>query len=151
MEGLEQLRRGEPVLNFENRYRCKDGSWRWLSRVGVPEGNRLYSSTRDVTTAREQTDALAEAEEALRQSQKREAVGHLTGGLAHDFNNLLAGISGSIELIGKRIAQGRVAEVDRYLAGAQEAAKRAAALTHRLLAFSRRQTLAPDLPTWVCS
>ena len=63
--------------------------------------------------------------------------------MAHDFNNLLAGISGSLELIGKRIAQGRVAEVDRYLAGARDAATRAAALTHRLLAFSRRQTLAP--------
>ena len=143
MEAFGRLRHGEPVLNFENRYRCKDGSWRWLSWVAVPEGSRLYSSTRDITAAREQAEALAEAEEALRQSQKMEAVGHLTGGLAHDFNNLLAGISGSLELIGRRIAQGRVAEVDRYLAGARESAARAAALTHRLLAFSRRQTLAP--------
>ena len=143
IEAFDRIRHGEPVLNFENRYRCKDGTWRWLSWVAVPEGNRLYSSTRDVTAAREQAEALAEAEEALRQSQKMEAVGHLTGGLAHDFNNLLAGISGSLELIAKRIAQGRVADVDRYLAGAQESAKRAAALTHRLLAFSRRQTLAP--------
>ncbi len=143
MEAFGQLRHGEPVLNFENRYRCKDGSWRWLSWVAVPEGGRLYSSTRDVTAAREQSEALAEAEEALRQSQKMEAVGHLTGGLAHDFNNLLAGISGSLELIGKRISQGRVAEVDRYLVGARDSTTRAAALTHRLLAFSRRQTLAP--------
>ena len=143
MDGYDKLRRGEPVVNFQNRYRHKDGSWRWLSWVAVPEGDRLYSSTRDVTAARLQAEALAEAEEALRQSQKMEAVGQLTGGLAHDFNNLLAGISGSLELIGKRITQGRVAEVDRYVAGAQESAKRAAALTHRLLAFSRRQTLAP--------
>jgi CheY-like chemotaxis protein len=72
-----------------------------------------------------------------------EAVGQLTGGLAHDFNNLLTGISGSLELLQTRVAQGRLGEVDRYVAAAQGAASRAAALTHRLLAFSRRQTLDP--------
>jgi len=82
-------------------------------------------------------------EEALRQAQKMEAVGQLTGGLAHDFNNLLAGISGAFEMIGARLAQGRTADVERYLGAGQGAARRAAALTHRLLAFSRRQTLAP--------
>ena len=83
------------------------------------------------------------AEEALRQSQKMEAVGQLTGGLAHDFNNLLTGITGSLELLETRIAEGRFAAVQRYVAAAQGAARRAAALTHRLLAFSRRQTLDP--------
>ena len=82
-------------------------------------------------------------EELLRQSQKMEAVGQLTGGLAHDFNNLLAGISGSLELMHLRMQQGRFNDVDRYMGAAQGAAKRAAALTHRLLAFSRRQTLDP--------
>ncbi len=82
-------------------------------------------------------------EELLRQSQKMEAVGQLTGGLAHDFNNLLAGISGSLELIQLRVQQGRFNDVDRCMAAAQGAARRAAALTHRLLAFSRRQTLDP--------
>ena len=82
-------------------------------------------------------------EEVLRQSQKMEAVGQLTGGLAHDFNNLLAGISGSLELMALRIGQGRIAELDRYMVAAQGASRRAAALTHRLLAFSRRQTLDP--------
>ena len=72
-----------------------------------------------------------------------EAVGQLTGGLAHDFNNLLAGISGSLELMQTRMQQGRLTDVDRYMTAAQGAAKRAAALTHRLLAFSRRQTLDP--------
>jgi signal transduction histidine kinase/ActR/RegA family two-component response regulator len=91
------------------------------------------------TALREQ----AETEEALRQSQKMEAVGQLTGGLAHDFNNLLAGISGSLELMQIRMQQGRLTDVDRYMAAAQSAAKRAGALTHRLLAFSRRQTLDP--------
>jgi PAS domain S-box-containing protein len=92
------------------------------------------------------TEAIAErkqAEEALRQSQKMEAVGQLTGGIAHDFNNLLTGIMGSLELMQARLRQGRLGEIDRYVATAQSAAKRAASLTHRLLAFSRRQTLDP--------
>lgn len=83
------------------------------------------------------------AEDALRQSQKMEAVGQLTGGLAHDFNNLLAGISGAIEMIQLRVTQGRVNELERYAVAAQGAVRRAAALTHRLLAFARRQTLDP--------
>lgn len=89
------------------------------------------------------TAELMQAEEKLRQSQKMEAVGQLTGGLAHDFNNLLAGISGALELMSLRIDQGRWKDVDKYIVTAQGAAKRAAALTHRLLAFSRRQTLDP--------
>src|SRR3954447_2373909 len=83
------------------------------------------------------------AEEALRQSQKMEAVGQLTGGLAHDFNNLLTGISGSLQLLQTRLSQGRVDELGRYITAAEGAARRAASLTHRLLAFSRRQTLDP--------
>ena len=75
------------------------------------------------------------AEEALRQSQKMEAVGQLTGGLAHDFNNLLTAIMGSLDLLQTRVKEGRYDRIDRYVTGAQEAAERAAALTHRLLAF----------------
>ena len=82
-------------------------------------------------------------EQTLRQSQKMEAVGQLTGGLAHDFNNLLTGITGSLELLVARIGQGRINDLERYVNAAQGAARRAAALTHRLLAFSRRQTLEP--------
>jgi signal transduction histidine kinase/CheY-like chemotaxis protein/GAF domain-containing protein len=89
------------------------------------------------------TEELRSAHAALRQSQKMEAVGQLTGGIAHDFNNLLAGISGSLELISKRIAQGRGTEIGRYVEAAQGATQRAATLTQRLLAFSRRQTLDP--------
>ncbi|WP_426199415.1 response regulator [Pseudomonas sp. DC3200b2] len=91
----------------------------------------------------ERTRELLRSEEQLRQSQKMEAVGQLTGGIAHDFNNLLTGISGSLELLQSRIAQGRTQDLDRYINAAQGASRRAAALTHRLLAFSRRQTLAP--------
>ncbi len=102
-----------------------------------------YQFSTDITERRVAEVRLAEAEEQLRQSQKMEAVGQLTGGIAHDFNNLLAGISGSLELLQRRLTQGRFAEADRYIEGALGASRRAALLTQRLLAFSRRQTLAP--------
>ncbi|WP_445678776.1 ATP-binding protein [Radicibacter daui] len=111
-------------------------------RDRVTEMLRELNETLEQRVA-EQTAELMSKEEALRQSQKMEAVGQLTGGLAHDFNNLLAGISGSLDLMLTRMRQGRVGELERYIIGAQGAAKRAAALTHRLLAFSRRQTLDP--------
>ncbi len=264
MLAAARLAQGEAQLDFENRYRCRDGSYRWLSWNAVPRDGLIYSTVRDVTALKQQaaelqrsratlrsvfetsyqlqallasdgqvldanavslaaiaaeldevvgrpfwdtpwfnrtpqmpelvrravaaaaagespqmsvalsvalgvrsydvsirplldaagavvaivaeavdtTDRL-EAEEKLRQSQKMEAVGQLTGGIAHDFNNLLTGITGSLELLQTRVAQGRTGEIDRYVGAAQGAARRAAALTHRLLAFSRRQTLAP--------
>ena len=135
--------RDVPAQRIDNRYRHKDGGWRWLSWVTVPDAGKVYCSARDITFEREQQAALELAQEQLRHSQKMEAVGQLTGGLAHDFNNLLAGISGSLELMNMRIRQGRVSELERYMSVAQGATRRAAALTHRLLAFSRRQTLAP--------
>ena len=91
----------------------------------------------------EAVDQRMQAEEALRQAHKMEAVGQLTGGIAHDFNNLLTGIIGSLELLDTRIRQGRFKDIDRYVSAARGAAKRAATLTHRLLAFARRQTLDP--------
>lgn len=117
------------------------------------ERRRAEIELRELAASLEQqveqrTRDLIAAEEALRQSQKMEAVGQLTGGLAHDFNNLLTGITGGLEMIQMRRAQGRHEDVDRYVYAAQGAARRAAALTHRLLAFSRRQTLAPK-PTCV--
>ncbi|NPD67736.1 response regulator [Acetobacteraceae bacterium] len=84
---------------------------------------------------------IRDLNEKLRQAQKMEAVGQLTGGIAHDFNNLLAGIIGSLELLQIRVGQGRIGEIDRYIAMAMTSANRAASLTHRLLSFSRRQTL----------
>ncbi|WP_277980859.1 hybrid sensor histidine kinase/response regulator [Sphingomonas phyllosphaerae] len=112
------------------------------------ERRRAERELADLTAHLEQevearTTELMRAEEQLRQAHKMEAVGQLTGGLAHDFNNLLTGISGALEMIQVRVAQGRVAELDRYVTAAQGATRRAAALTHRLLAFSRRQTLDP--------
>jgi signal transduction histidine kinase len=102
-----------------------------------------YQFSTDVTERRLADLRLAEAQEQLRQSQKMEAVGQLTGGIAHDFNNLLAGIIGSLELLERRIGDGRLAGIERYIESARTASQRAAALTQRLLAFSRRQTLAP--------
>jgi PAS domain S-box-containing protein len=139
----EALNSDQPALRIENRYRHKAGGWRWLSWVAVPADGKVYCSARDVTLERERQEELERAHEQLRQSQKMEAVGQLTGGLAHDFNNLLAGISGSLELMNMRIHQGRLGDVERYMSTAMGATRRAAALTHRLLAFSRRQTLAP--------
>jgi CheY-like chemotaxis protein/nitrogen-specific signal transduction histidine kinase len=86
---------------------------------------------------------LKATEEALLQSQKMEAVGQLTGGIAHDFNNLLTGIVGSLDLLQTRLNQGRTDNVARYIDAAMTSANRAAALTHRLLAFARRQPLIP--------
>ncbi|MGU3408095.1 ATP-binding protein [Methylobacterium brachiatum] len=142
-EGGRQLAEGRSQARFDNRYRHRDGSYRWITWAARPGETVINAVGRDFTAERERADALAAAEEALRQSQKMEAVGQLTGGIAHDFNNLLAGISGSLELIQTRLAQGRLKDVDRYINAAQGASKRAAALTHRLLAFSRRQTLDP--------
>jgi signal transduction histidine kinase len=89
----------------------------------------------------ERTAQLRHNEEALRQSQKMEAVGQLTGGIAHDFNNMLTGIIGSLELLRRRLARGRTEDLDSLIDLGVTSANRAASLTHRLLAFSRRQSL----------
>ncbi|MEO7634918.1 MAG: PAS domain-containing protein, partial [Sphingomicrobium sp.] len=157
------------VYEVEFRLRRHDGDYRWFLARAEPTRDEVGTVTgwvgtnTDVDQRRrqgeqleilaatlesqvaERTAELMSAEEALRQSQKMEAVGQLTGGLAHDFNNLLTAISGGLEMIAMRIAQGRTDDIERYSNAAQTAAKRAAALTHRLLAFSRRQTLDPKL------
>src|SRR5208282_4186478 len=84
-------------------------------------------------------------EDQLRQSHKMEAVGQLTGGIAHDFNNMLSGIIGSLEILKRRIATGRLDDVQRFMDAAWTSANRAASLTQRLLAFSRRQSLDPKI------
>ena len=142
-EGAQSLSRGATLSRFDNRYRHKDGSYRWIAWAAVPGGKLINAVGRDFTAEKEQAETLQQTEELLRQSQKMEAVGQLTGGIAHDFNNLLTGISGSLQLMQTRIAQGRIGDIDRYVEASQAASKRAAALTHRLLAFSRQQTLEP--------
>ena len=128
---------------YEFRCRHKDGSYRWIAWSATPDAGLVYASGRNVTAEKEAAVALARAEDLLRQSQKMEAVGQLTGGIAHDFNNLLAAISGSLELLQRRVESGRTDGLQRYTLAAMTAAQRAASLTQRLLAFARRQPLDP--------
>jgi PAS domain S-box-containing protein len=126
----------------------KDGTRFWAGIVvqAIYDDGALVGFakiTRDLTERREAQAQLTQSQQQLIQAQKMEAVGNLTGGLAHDFNNLLTGILGSLELLRLRINQGHLANLDRYLGAAHGAATRAASLTHRLLAFARRQTLEP--------
>lgn len=138
---MERLLRGETVERFEDRLAHADGSWRWISWTLVPEGDVFYAVGRDVTPERETAEELAYAQEALRQSQKMEAMGQLTGGVAHDFNNLLTPIVGSLDLL-QRKGVGNERE-QRLIEGAIQSADRAKILVQRLLAFARRQPLQP--------
>lgn len=101
----------------------------------------VIETTARVSAEKAQADALRLAEEALRQSQKMDAIGQLTGGVAHDFNNLLTGISGSLDFLSQRLAQGRTDDLARHIAVAKCGADKAAVLTRRLLNFSRRHPL----------
>ena len=136
LAGVAQLARGEGLTEFEVQMVHANGQNSLIAWNAEPLGDTFYLVGRNVTEQRR-------VEEALRQSQKMEAVGQLTGGIAHDFNNLLQGITGSLNLLEKRLAQGRLGDLNRFITGAMGAANRAAALTHRLLAFSRRQPLDP--------
>ena len=129
-----KLSAGITTLAFENRYRSKDGSYRLLSWTAVPDAGFIHAIARDVTRERA-------TEDALRQSQKLEAIGQLTGGVAHDFNNVLAVIKNSIELLRRK----ELAEEKRvrFMDAISNAVIRATKLTGQLLAFARRQALQP--------
>lgn len=127
----------------EGRLRHVDGHYRRFSLSAMPGADFTTLLGHDISQDHEREQALRQAEELLRHGQKMEAVGQLTGGMAHDFNNLLAGISASLEMLERRIAQGRTENIDKYLHAARNASDRAAELTHRLLAFARRQPLSP--------
>lgn len=118
-----------------------DGTSRWISWVTSREGEIIYAYGRDVTAEKAQAAILLETEAQLRQSQKMEAVGQLTGGIAHDFNNMLTGVIGALGVVRQRVSVGRLDDLDRFIDAGVSSAQRAAALTHRLLAFSRRQSL----------
>ncbi len=144
--------------------RNDDHAPRWIARRGEilreGAGYRLVGVIYDITAAKEQEARLRElndtlesrveqevairqkAEEALRQSQKMEAVGQLTGGIAHDFNNLLMAISSSMALLQKRVPADPA--IHRLIDNAMQGAQRGAALTQRMLAFARRQDLTSE-------
>ncbi|TXC72756.1 PAS domain S-box protein [Sphingomonas ginsenosidivorax] len=124
------------LIDVEDRRKLSEERDRALTEL-----RRLNDTLEQRVAAR--TADLMQAEEALRQAQKMEAVGQLTGGLAHDFNNMLTAVTGGLELLSHRVAAGQYDKLDRYMTMALSGAHRAAALTQRLLAFSRRQTLAP--------
>jgi PAS domain S-box-containing protein len=164
---FRRLRETGEAFFIEKRYVLPDGGVTWVSnhvslvadaRRGEP---RISIVVSDINERRRATEALkqinetlgqrvreeveqrARVEDALRQAQKMEAVGQLTGGIAHDFNNLLQSILMALELTQELVRRGRGSEVERFIETARSSARRAAALTHRLLAFSRRQPLDP--------
>ncbi|HEX6011017.1 MAG TPA: response regulator, partial [Geminicoccaceae bacterium] len=136
----ESLAAGHPTLSFKNRLRHRDGSYRWIVWTAVPQEGVVYAVGRDVTEAKA-------TEEQLRQAQKMETIGQLTGGVAHDFNNLLTVVCGNLETIQRDAARlegdGPSSRIRRAPENAMRGARRATVLTQRLLAFSRRQPLDP--------
>jgi PAS domain S-box-containing protein len=131
LEAAQHLAAGQSVREFENRFKCKDGTYRWLSWTGfpLPEQGLIFNVTRDVTARRQ-------LEEQLRQSQKIETLGTLAGGIAHDFNNLLTAIFGHVDLA--RVELGQPAKAEEHLNQVERVARRAAAISRSLLTFSRR-------------
>ena len=144
-EAVKAAAAGVDVEGFENLYRHKDGSLRCLTWRTSEEGGLIYAYARDVTEQKAQAEDLQGVAERLRQAQKMEAVGQLTGGIAHDFNNMLTGVIGGLDIVRRRRRDGRQDDVDRFIDVAYQSAERAATLTKRLLAFSRRQSLEPKI------
>jgi PAS domain S-box-containing protein len=133
----------EALPIFENRFRHRDGGYRWISWVAAPEDGMIYANGRHITAEKEAAAKLAAIQDQLRQSQKMESLGQLTGGIAHDFNNLLGIIQLNLELIRERL--GDDPEADEMAGMALGATERGTSLTHRLLAFARQQPLEPKI------
>ena len=133
----------QAARHVENRLLKRDGGYCWITWSMSSSQDKLYMTGRDDTDLKAQAEALRETENALRQSQKMEAVGRLTGGIAHDFNNMLQGITGALYLIERKLASGTPEQALRFVSVAMDSANRAAHLTQRLLTFSRRQPIDP--------
>jgi PAS domain S-box-containing protein len=143
MVGNAELAQGISHTRFDNRYRHKDGSYRWISWSTRAGDGTVNAVGRDFTDEQRRIDALVLAEDAMRQSQKMEAVGQLTGGVAHDFNNLLTIMRSSVDFL--RRPDLSETRRQRYLTAVSETVDRAAKLTAQLLAFARRQALKPEV------
>src|ERR1700759_1381248 len=141
LEAIGRMAENGLPTRFENRIATKDGDWKSIEWTGAPEADGLtfIAIGRDLSHVKAREAELERAQEALRQSQKMEAMGQLTGGVAHDFNNLLTPIVGSLDMLQRR---GLADERERRLVeGALQSAERAKTLVQRLLAFARRQPL----------
>ncbi|WP_060516446.1 ATP-binding protein [Pseudomonas sp. NBRC 111134] len=138
VSGFLQYRNTEQL---ETRLRHCDGHYHWFRWSARFNGSLLTAVGRDITEDRE--EAARKSEALMRNSERMEVVGQLAGGMGHEMNNLLSGIGGSLELLQRRLQDGRLERVDAYLEVARESVLRAMELTHRLLAFSRHQPLAP--------
>ena len=141
LQDLSRLAHGAPTLRMENRYRRRDGGYRWISWTAVPAQKLIHAIGRDVTDEKEARLALVRSEQALLQAQKLESIGKLTGGVAHDFNNVLQIISGNLQLLKLTVADSPQAA--QRLDSAASAVERGAKLSSQLLAFARRQPLKP--------
>ncbi|WP_252272504.1 response regulator [Pseudomonas subflava] len=156
---MSTLRRGRVAQRFVNRVRHRDGSYRWISWNAVPDAGRAYVAGRDITSEIASIDKLADANSALRQQiherekveatlhqmQRLEAVGQLTAGVAHDFNNLLTVILTSANFLQRDLERGAPLENCLHrLNYIRTSGERGATLTSQLLAFARRQQLAPS-------
>lgn len=140
---ISRMSEGNSVVQFENRYRRRDGGYSWIAWNAFPNEDQIHAVGRDVGADRERAAALALAQEQLRQAQKIEAIGKLTGGVAHDFNNLLQVISGNLQLLSNDVVGNERAE--RRVANAMAGVSRGSKLASQLLAFGRRQPLAPKV------
>jgi PAS domain S-box-containing protein len=138
MAGRARLAQGVPTVRMENRFRHKDGSWRWIQWTMTAEKGLIYVSGRHVTNEKEAAIALDRARLQRANSQKMEALGQLTGGVAHDFNNLLMIVSGHAQGLTRRLTDPRDA---RAVEAILIASARGESLTRQLLSFSRNQPL----------
>jgi len=140
--GRKQLAQGVPTVRMENRFRHKDGTWRWLHWTMTEDNGLIYVAGRHVTAEKESAAALQQAQRQAAHLQKMEAIGQLTGGVAHDFNNLLMIVSGHAQSLKKRLSETRDI---RALQAIEMAATRGENLTRQLLAFSRTLPLNPTV------
>ncbi len=140
---LSRVADGTAIMTSESVLLTRDGGRRRIAWTSVPDGETIYAFGRDITAETEAAAALASSEAALRQAQKMEAIGQLTGGVAHDFNNLLQVVSGNLQLLSRDIAGNDTAS--RRIHNAMEGVARGSRLASQLLAFGRRQPLAPKV------
>jgi PAS domain S-box-containing protein len=137
-----QLSHGATTMRMENRFRHKDGSWRWLQWTMTASKGLIYVAGRHVTAEKEAAAALERAQRQTAHLQKMDAIGQLTGGIAHDFNNLLMIVSGHAQSLKRRLKD---AKDVRSLQAIEMAAARGENLTRQLLSFSRTLPLSPTV------